>query len=106
LRDLNTALQGMGIEPGESLFDDMTRWDGPANGREGLYSAPWPTEYRWLAVFYVTGTSEGYYVHINTISRAAGRADKPETICLGLAKTYDRDNAAEIAMMASRLLQV
>src|SRR5271156_7120122 len=67
LSDLNTGLQGMGIEAGEHLFSDMTRFTG--EGHDYKYSAPWPVDVRWIAVFYVTGNSEGYYIHIDAISQ-------------------------------------
>lgn len=77
----------------ESSFSDMTSWDSP-NG-------PWPA-WRWIAVFPVTGGSEGHYIHIETI----GRDDARTSTMIALCKTFRGwDHACRIAAAAGRLLQ-
>jgi len=39
---------------------------------ESLNDDPWPTGYRWLAVYVVTGGSEGFYLHVDAIFDDAG----------------------------------
>lgn len=99
LTDLNAALAAQGLEPDEYGFSDITRL--VSHDRK---SAPWPARYRWIAVFAVTGGSEGYYVHIDAIvSHDGGRRE--ERTPLGLAKTFSgMEHALKIASAATLLL--
>ena len=104
LDELNAKLPLEGVAFDESAFSNMTKYEDPAYMEEGprkysRYSLPWP-EYRRIAVFPVTGGSEGHYVHIGVI-----HMDGTFT-CLGLCKTFRGwDHACRIAAAVGRLLQ-
>lgn len=109
LDELNAKLKLEGREPDEYGFSNMTKYRDPAYMAEGprkygQYALPWP-EYRRIAVFPVTGNSEGHYIHIEIISPE--RKDGTHTVeCIGLAKTFRGwDHACRIAGAAARLLQ-
>lgn len=60
----------------------------------------WPNEGEWIAVFVVTGGSEGWYVHIDHISRRDGKRTS-----LALAKFLSsQDDALAVANMTTKLL--
>jgi hypothetical protein len=64
----------------------------PAGAEEGLDMAPWiPNDLAWppgrIAVFAVTGDSEGHYVHVEVL----GSGDRA---CVGLGKTFQGKDAA------------
>src|SRR6185295_2830127 len=54
IEDLNTCLKAAGCEPEEYNFSMSFCAETPV----------WPSDYRWIACFPVTGGSEGYYVHL------------------------------------------
>ncbi len=64
----------------------------------------WPIRARWIAVYAVTGGSEGHYVHVDAIEDTeTGRT------CSGLflAKTFrGYDHACEIARVLGKILEV
>lgn len=110
LSELNAKLLLEGIEPDEYGFANMTKYDDPAYLQEGAkkytqYSIPWP-KYRRIAVFPVTGGSEGHYVHVETISHQQSGNDPRIATLIGLSKTFRGwDHACRIAAAAGRLLQ-
>jgi hypothetical protein len=74
------------------------------------FGAFWPTDSkempdrRWLGVFYVTGDSEGHYIHVEAIGTGLEK-DKRE--CLFLGKTFTgRDHAEKVVCALSRILEV
>jgi len=62
----------------------------------------WPTDYRWIACYYVTGGSEGYYFHIDVLTDD----NKRELIFLGKTLIENRDLAAEINSVLAKIFQV
>lgn len=103
LEELNAKLAAEGIEVDEG-FTNMTKWDDPAWSHTGTstpyqeYSTPWP-EYQRIAVFPVTGNSEGHYIHVSVTH--VGMINT-----IGLAKTFRGwDHACLISARAARLLQ-
>jgi hypothetical protein len=65
----------------------------------GCQESLWPARWSWLAVYAVTGTSEGHYVHIDLI----GRNDQVEH--MAMVKTFSGwEKASLIAQAAGRLL--
>ncbi len=76
-----------------SILDDST----PSEGDD----APWPLDSRWIAVFPVTGNSEGHYVHVEAIAPDGRRR------LLYLAKTFQgMAHAWRIAQRLGELLSV
>lgn len=74
----------------ESGFSNTLAWETP--------NALWPLKYRWIAVYAVTGGSEGHYIHIDVI------ADDKRTM-IGLCKTFQGwDHACQIAAIAGKIL--
>lgn len=62
-------------------------------------NATWPTEYKWIAVYPVTGGSEGHYVHVDIINNDGGRE------MVFLAKTFQgMGHAQKIANTLQELL--
>ena len=130
LRDVNTRLTHEGIEAGESNWSDMTRYldaHRPAMASSNYdYSKPWPTRARWIVAYPVTGSNEGYYLHLDAIYQPStlfaedfdkAKAKDPNTfslkesqvdhrIVLGQAKTWEWDNAWQIAKRTGELLGV
>lgn len=113
LDELNTKLVAEGLEFDESRFTNMTKWEDPAYKPSGYreFSLPWP-KYRRIAVFPVTGTSEGHYVHIEVILdsedhiKAGGLISVAPIRCIALCKTFRGwDYACRISASAARLLQ-
>jgi hypothetical protein len=124
LRDVVARLKHEGIQAGESDWSDMTRYDG--DKLDYNYSAPWPMRARWIVAYPVTGSNEGYYLHLDSIYQASSlfgddlakaKAKDPNTfslkegrvdrrIVLGQAKTWDWDNAWQIAKRTAELLGV
>ena len=101
LTELNTKLGLEGVEIDEYGFTNMTKWDDPAWKASGYrdFALPWPA-YRRIAVFPVTGGSEGHYVHVSVLVDG----DRHQTI--GLAKTFlGWDHACRISAATARLLQ-
>lgn len=77
--------------PIDEYFSIANKYDGPKY---------WPTDYRWIAVFAVTGGSEGHYIHVEAISD-----NRRELLFLG--KTFQgMDHALEIVKILSKLLEV
>lgn len=71
---------------------------------ENFNDHPLP-DYRWLGVFYVTGGSEGHYIHVEAIGIGEPKMDKRE--CLFLGKTFGgRNHAEEVVNALSRILEV
>ena len=61
----------------------------------------WPPRWSWLAVYTVTGTSEGHYVHIDLI----GCPGDSQVEHMAMVKTFSGwDKASLIAQAAGRLL--
>ena len=57
-------------------------------------------QFRWIAVFYVTGGSEGHYIHVEAIAE-----ERTENLFLG--KTFlGRDHAEKVCNVLSRILNV
>ncbi len=103
LDELNAKLKAEGLEPDEHGFSNMTKYDDPKYMEEprkySQYSLPWP-EYRRIAVFPVTGGSEGHYIHVIVLDVKNGYTS------IGLAKTFRGwDHACRISAAAARLLQ-
>ncbi len=77
----------------------------PPGAEEGLHVAPWiPADHKWpsgqIAVFAVTGGSEGHYVHVEVLGD--GRYE-----CVGLGKTFHgKDAAWSLARRLADLLDV
>lgn len=100
LEELNAKLTLEGVEPDEYGFSNMTKYDDPAyTSSYRDYSLRWPAGR--LAVFPVTGGSEGHYIHITVIDK-----DTQVSTTIGLAKTFQGwDHACRISATAARLLQ-
>lgn len=63
----------------------------------------WPAQWAWICCFAVTGSNEGYYVHIEVIDK--GEKGQPgRRKLLGLAKCYSLDLAWQYAAEAGKLL--
>lgn len=61
----------------------------------------WPYRSRWIAVYAVTGGSEGHYVHVDSLDNEGGRE------LLFLARTFrGYDHAMEIAKALGKILEV
>lgn len=59
----------------------------------------WPSKYKWIACYAVTGGSEGHYIHIDAVT-----PDEPSR-GLFLGKTFlGMDHAQKIASMCSKEL--
>ena len=62
----------------------------------------WPLDHAWLAVFAVTGGSEGHYIHVEAIWRDDNRRE-----LLFLGKTFQgMDHALEIVKVLCKILEV
>ena len=73
---------------------------GPVDGHTKIGDL----RYRWLAVFPVTGGSEGHYVHVDLIGEKDGQI---WTLPLFLGKTFNGlDHAIEMAGILARVLDV
>ena len=90
-RDINKALAEMGIEPDEYGFDSSRERD------------TFPLRYVWIAVYYVTGGSEGWYVHIDVLDKGAKEGIRKS---IATAKVWSRELAEQIVVAVSRLLMV
>jgi hypothetical protein len=88
LHALNCYLKSVGCQPEEYGFKPT-----PGAGPD------LPQRYRWLVAFVVEGESEGYYIHLVAIPRAACTFTD-----LGLAKTWTTDSAYAIARETQRFL--
>jgi hypothetical protein len=65
----------------------------------------WPEHQRWTAVYYVTGDSEGFYVHVDCI-QAGGKRD-----LMFLAKTLNERTAGiewagKMVLALSKIMEV
>ena len=79
----------------ENLIDEYFSIAGINEFKE---NEPFPDNYRWIAVFPVTGSNEGHYVHVELIT---GK----ERNLIFLAKTFrGKDHAWEIAKKIGSLL--
>ena len=89
-KDLSAALG--------SLADEgvgVATWAWPEN------NATWPDGWRWIACYYVTGDSEGHYVHVDVV--LADPAHTHRTAFL--LKTFrGAEHAAKLAAECARLL--
>ena len=82
----------------QEVYDNMEYFD-IMEKYHGKDERPFP-DFRWIAVFAVTGGSEGYYVHVETIID-----EKRELIFL--AKTLlDREHSFQIVRALSEILGV
>ena len=61
----------------------------------------WPINYNWIACYYVTGGSEGYYFHVDHILDG-----KSERLLLGKTLIENRDLAAKINAALGEIFQV
>ena len=91
----------------EGLMDEsfnvsvLWRYDH-ARGPEGT---PWPTDYRWVACFPVTGTSEAHYVHCELLYPRPLPLNSDTRVPIFLAKTFRGwDHAWELAKRLGELL--
>ena len=76
---------------GHEVFSDQGQHDG---------ITLWPITAHWTAVYYVTGGSEGHYVHVDAI-------DGNQRTMYLLLKTFEgEDHAAWIVGVVSKLLYV
>lgn len=90
------------------LFDEMDYFSiarTPINtpSRDFL----WP-KFRWVSVYYVTGGSEGYYLHVDTIGEQDGGRDR-RMMLLGktlLKGKAGRDYMAKVCKVLSEILWV
>ncbi len=93
---VNAELKRIGL-------DDDGTW-GTMDGAE----FPWPESYRWIAVFPVTGSSEGHYMHLDLYldGYSGGQASEPLTagrvLHLALSKTFSGMVHAEAVCDATR----
>lgn len=95
LRELNAKLEVEGMLPDEYGFGASF---SPTPPHDRITAEPWP-EWRWIAVYAVTGGSEGHYIHIDAIGREGQRTS------IALAKTFEGwERAGAIAGAAGRLL--
>lgn len=90
IQELNTAIEGAGVEFGEYDFGS-----GLLRGSEVFEN------YRWVTAAAVQGSNEGYYVNL-TVSPA--RHDREPSRLISSAKTWDWESALVIAAAATRLL--
>ena len=92
MAQVNARLDADGIEFGEYPFSAMTEIG------EAMPAC------RWIAVFPVMGSNEGWYIHIAAI------IDRPDRLrehrLLGLAKTWTAASAWQIAQAAARHLGI
>jgi hypothetical protein len=68
----------------------------------GADTETWPEDYHWIAVYPVTGNSEGHYLHIDLI----GTAKHEELVRhIAMVKTFSGwDKACEVCAAAGKLL--
>ena len=94
VQEVNRRLALDGVEFGESDFCDMAKLCGQTQEL-----AP----YRWITVYPVRGSNEGWYIHIDALmGEGRGWSRRP----LGQAKTWTRESAWEITQAAARVLGV
>ncbi len=90
IQEINAGLPEALKENMESEFSDMAELTSDVSG-----AVTFP-EYRWIAVFPVTGANEGFYIHLETISDDEdGRGQTRKMI--GSAKVWNKADAWEIA---------
>ena len=131
LHELNGRLKALGLDPSSQDYgwDDMSRLESFAThyDAEGCRkTTPWPDRARWIVVYPVTGSSEGYYIHIDAIYQPTSlllesftkakerdpRVYQPREstldrrYLLGLAKVWEWDIAWKIAHTTADLLGV
>lgn len=127
MQDLNVALfgtvpkyHGETDAEWESYLSRQTadgcRWGAPMvdygfKAEATLRDAKWPDERDliWIMCFAVTGSNEGYYIHIDAMVRVGERSGgygerKRERVSLALAKCFDLDWAWVLAYHAGKLL--
>lgn len=81
------------VGPFEEYFSNMHRYN------ERHTRSHWPLDYHWIAVFAVTGGSEGHYVHVEAIT-----GEKRELLFLG--KTFrGMDNALAAVALLTKILE-
>lgn len=87
--------------------DDGSRLCDEGFGYEHAAPVDWPDGYRWVVCYYVTGSSEGHYVHLD-VMRGYRSGDGMMTalvgdvIHVGMCKTFlGAERAAEIARRCS-----
>jgi len=106
LGQLNAILEAEGNTPDEYGFDNSygeTSTYGPVQSVGA--DSPWPHRASWIAVYPVTGGSEGYYIHVDAINRGdALKPKEPIRQVLALAKCWDWDQAVRIAGRVATLL--
>jgi hypothetical protein len=86
--------------PGEgtaNLNDCLDYFCNEDNTKKGT----WPLKYTWIACYYVTGGSEGYYFHIDMIN-----GNERELLFLGKTLIESRELAAEINAAIANILKV
>lgn len=112
IAELNAKLDAEGMRPDEygfdvsyySLVDQLgVSAVGAVDARRAAEKLAWPAGR--IALYPVTGGSEGHYVHLDVIPRQDTREGKP-AVSIALAKTFGGwDQAVAIVGAAGRLLQ-
>jgi len=88
----------------ELLADEKSVWDEYLSVADSMnpesYKRKWPDGYRWIAVYVVTGGSEGMYLHVDVIYQGGAR----ELVLLGKTLTNWRPELWESAGRIARRL--
>lgn len=89
----------------DGLFDEMDYF--AISGSRKTKGAEWP-KFHWVSVYYVTGGSEGFYLHVDTINSNDGGNDR-DTMLIGktlLEGQAGRDYMADVCKVLSEILCV
>ena len=69
IADVNAQLKTLGYEPDEYGWNVTSELQDAYSFKNGEveYGTPhlWPSKYRWIACYAVTGGSEGHYMHLD-----------------------------------------
>jgi len=65
---------------------------------------PFP-KFRWIAVFAVTGSNEGYYIHVEAITQDRIKGDKRELVYLAKTLSQDMTWCYEVCGAIAQFLQ-
>ena len=98
LKELNAALTAMGLE-GEGPFTDLSYLHQK--------SPKWPSEFRWMGVYPVRGSNEGWYIHIDVLSKLdpeSGFIRYAEATHVATMKVLVEETAWQIARATAKLL--
>lgn len=66
--------------------------------------ARWPEAWRWVAVYYVTGSSEGFYFHVDV--RTHDESAPVLSMFVGKTLSESRDDAERIQNALARVFEV